>query len=84
MQMVRYFMPDKLNQKLSYNIWEKSEFCPHCGHDSVEITFDADNEWFDCLNCDRVSAHRILTKQEREMSELADNIIWDYYHSGET
>jgi len=45
----------------SYEVWDESDGCPHCGSDFVEVCEEWDNEneiavsWFECLDCDHKS-----------------------------
>jgi hypothetical protein len=77
-------MPD---EKLSYEIWEDLGTCPHCGDDMIEITFDEIEgqieEWFECLECDHVSAWQILTADERAAMEALDDLTWEIFHETE-
>jgi len=47
---------------LSYDEWEKSDVCPHCGSKNIEYEEEWDESagtcrtWQECIDCDRKSA----------------------------
>jgi len=47
---------------LSYQVWDESDVCPHCGSDGIEYTEEIDRikgvckMYIECLDCDRRSA----------------------------
>jgi len=50
------------NEKvLSFEVWDESEVCPHCGSENIEYEEEWNESagtwrtWMECIDCDRKS-----------------------------
>lgn len=66
-----------MNEKLSYEIWEKENKCPHCGNQDLEYTFGEESEYIECPECGNESAEQILTPEEKRLLYSIDNEIYN-------
>jgi len=61
---------------LSFDIWDNSDHCPHCGSDDVEI--DIEEGYAVCLDCDRHSACVLTDDLELETYLMNNLDRFDY------
>lgn len=66
-----------MNEKLSYEIWEKEGKCPYCGCDDFEYTFGDESEYIECPECGKMSAEMLLTPEEKREIELIEASIYN-------